>query len=77
MPLITTSTTRATVTAKTANKATEGASRRSVRCLHCSAPIAAGSFTYTSAARKRVIGTCAACGKQMSLPTATWLRWSV
>lgn len=52
-------------------------STRFVRCIACAKPIPADAFTYTSAARKRVIAGCPACGKQMSLPTATWLRWSV
>ncbi len=51
--------------------------QRTVRCINCSAPIAADAFSYTSVAKKRVLASCAACGKQMTLPTATWLRWSV
>ena len=49
---------------------------RHVRCLHCSRPIPAASFTYTSAAKARVLARCVGCKRQVTLPTATWLRWS-
>jgi hypothetical protein len=51
--------------------------QRHVRCVYCSAAIAAESFTYTSAAKRLVIASCAGCRRRMTLPTATWLRWSV
>ena len=58
-------------------RAPQQQSQRAVRCIHCSAPIAADAFAYTSVAKKRVLAVCPSCGKQMTLPTATWLRWSV
>lgn len=55
----------------------KSAASRTVKCVYCAKPIPAASFTYTSAAKRLVIGSCLGCKRRMTLPTATWLRWSV
>lgn len=47
-----------------------------VPCLHCRAPIAAGSFGYGSPAQQLLFASCPACRGQMTLLAATWQRLS-
>ncbi|MDX6213843.1 MAG: hypothetical protein QOF82_2930 [Frankiales bacterium] len=62
--------------AKWAMTLTDSDTLRHVRCVFCAKPIPAASFAYTSAAKLRVLSGCPSCGRQVTLPTATWLRWS-
>jgi len=47
-----------------------------VPCVYCREPIAAHTFTYWSSARRLLSADCPGCQRRVTLPTATWRRWS-
>jgi hypothetical protein len=49
---------------------------RTVPCVYCWEPIAAEAFAYWSSARRLLSAGCPACLRRVTLPAATWRRWS-
>jgi hypothetical protein len=47
-----------------------------VPCVYCKEPIPADAFAYWTSARRLLSAGCPACLRRVTLPTATWRRWS-
>ena len=47
-----------------------------VPCVYCREPIVAATFIYLSSARRLLSAACPGCRRRVTLPTATWRRWS-